>query len=56
MKTFYKLLAAAVVSLYAYAGLVGFGGDDKQAIPTSARQSPGGYRAFHFYGGFHGGK
>ncbi len=59
MLTLYRLIAAGSVALYAASGLFGWelGSSGRQPIPTSVRQSPGGYRSFHFWHtGFHGGK
>ena len=59
MKLFYKLVVVATLCLYGAAGLLGwdFDSSEKRPLPTSVRQSPGGYRSFHFWHtGFHGGK
>lgn len=59
MVTFYKLFAVSVLALYALAGWRGWelGSGERSEIPPSVRQSPGGYRSFHFWHtGFHGGK
>ncbi len=55
----YRLIAIAAVATYAGAGLFGWElqSEGRRQIPTSVRQSPGGYRSFHFWHtGFHGGK
>jgi hypothetical protein len=57
--TFYRLLIAGGLGLYLAAGILGWEveGGQRQQIPASVRQSPGGYRSFHFWhSGFHGGK
>jgi len=34
-----------------------FGDPDREFVPADVRQSPGGYRSFHFWhAGYHGGK
>lgn len=60
MDTFYKLFAVGLLALYAMAGLRGWelgGPGERRELPSSVRQSPGGYRSFHFWhSGFQGGK
>lgn len=59
MVTFYRIFAVVLLVLYAMAGLRGWelGPDERSEIPPSVRQSPGGYRSFHFWhSGFQGGK
>jgi hypothetical protein len=59
MSLFYKIVAIASLGLYAASGFLGweFSGPERGEIPTSARQSPGGYKSFHFWhSGIHGGK
>jgi hypothetical protein len=55
----YAGLGIAVLVIY---GLASFGGwefdnPERKVLPAGVRQSPGGYRSFHFwYSGYHGGK
>ena len=56
---FYVALGAALIVGQVGASLMGweFGNPQQQVIPAGARQSPGGYRSFHFWhGGYQGGK
>ncbi|HEX8721730.1 MAG TPA: hypothetical protein VF736_13935 [Pyrinomonadaceae bacterium] len=56
---FYLLLGAGVLLLY---GAASWGGWElttasRQTLPADVRNSPGGYRSFHFWhSGYHGGK
>jgi len=56
----YLLLGLFVVALYGAAAFNGWemgGSLHRQTLPSDVRQSPGGYRSFHFWhSGFHGGK
>lgn len=48
-----------LIFLYAVAALTGteLGNPDRDYLPPDVRQSPGGYRSFHFWhSGYHGGK
>jgi hypothetical protein len=57
--TLYLGLSAAVLAGFVLAGLLGWELRDgaSERAPGSARQSPGGYRSYHFWHtGFHGGK
>jgi hypothetical protein len=57
--TAYLALSTAVLAGFVLAGLLGWELRDGKAdrAPGSARQSPGGYRAYHFWHtGYHGGK
>ena len=59
MMTFFRTLTLAAVLLYGAAGFFGweFGSAEKEPIPPSARNSPGGYRSISFWHvGLHGGK
>ncbi len=55
----YLLLGACVLLLY---GAASWGGwelttGSRQTLPADVRNSPGGYRSFHFWhSGYHGGK
>jgi hypothetical protein len=56
---FYVALAAALTIGYVGTSLMGWewGSSRRQIMPASARQSPGGYRSFHFWhSGYQGGK
>jgi hypothetical protein len=55
----YGLLGAGVVGTYLAASLFGWGYGDEQrdTLPASVRQAPGGYRSYHFWhSGYQGGK
>ncbi|HWX42257.1 MAG TPA: hypothetical protein VN345_13995 [Blastocatellia bacterium] len=55
----YMLVGVAVIGLYGMASFRGWelGNPERQVVPADVRQSPGGYRSFHFWhSGFHGGK
>ena len=57
--TAYLALSAAVLGVFVLAGVLGWElrqGSSERG-PGSARQSPGGYRSYHFWHtGYHGGK
>lgn len=55
----YKVFGGAMVAWYLAGTLFGWelGAGERQTIPDGLRQSPGGYRSFHFWhSGYHGGK
>jgi len=55
----YVGLASAALLVYLLAGMLGwdFRGSERDRVPGSVRNSPGGYRAYHFWhSGYHGGK
>lgn len=55
----YMLFGALVLAGYTGTELMGWEGETamRQTIPMSVRNSPGGYRSYHFWhSGFHGGK
>jgi hypothetical protein len=55
----YLVFCIAILGLYGVAAYKGWeiGNPQRQYVPASVRQSPGGYRSFHFWhSGFHGGK
>jgi hypothetical protein len=55
----YAAFGAVLLAGYLTATLSGWelGSPEQERLPPSARQSPGGYRSFHFWhSGFHGGK
>lgn len=56
---FYAAAAILILGLYGGAALSGWelGSSRPEQLPASARQSPGGYRSFHFWhSGYSGGK
>jgi hypothetical protein len=56
---FYLGLGSLMLGFYGLTAFGGweFGNPQRELIPASARQSPGGYRTFHFWhSGFRGGK
>ena len=58
-KRFYILFGLGVILLYGAAAYRGweFGHPGRQVVPPDVRNSPGGYRSFHFWhSGFRGGK
>ena len=55
----YRGLVMLVLGLYAVVVFTGWemSGPERKEIPASVRNSPGGYRSYHFwYSGTHGGK
>jgi hypothetical protein len=55
----YIVLGSLLIAGYLGITLSGWewGSEDRQVLPASVRQSPGGYRSFHFWhSGVHGGK
>ena len=55
----YAGLGGLALAVYLAAGVLGWssGDESKDVVPASARQSPGGYRAYHFWHtGYQGGK
>ncbi len=49
-------LAVVAYGLVAFTGME-FGDPAREQVPPDVRQSPGGYRSFHFWhSGYHGGK
>ncbi|HWP42641.1 MAG TPA: hypothetical protein VNO14_05360 [Blastocatellia bacterium] len=55
----YLVIGILILALYAIVALGGveFGDAQRQMIPADVRQSPGGYRSFHFWhSGYRGGK
>jgi hypothetical protein len=52
-------LGAILILVYAIVAFTGteFGDTEREVVPPDVRQSPGGYRSFHFWhSGYHGGK
>ncbi len=59
LRKVYLTVGALMLVGYAVTAVAGWEwrSTEKQLLPASARQSPGGYRSFHFWhSGFHGGK
>ena len=59
LSKFYLLLGAIIIVSYGAIAFTGkeFGDPERQRIPADVRQSPGGYRSFHFWhSGYRGGK
>jgi hypothetical protein len=55
----YLIIGMIILAGYALVTFTGkeFGDPERQRIPADVRQSPGGYRSFHFWhSGYHGGK
>jgi hypothetical protein len=55
----YLFIGIAIIALYGLVALSGreFGDPQRQVVPADVRQSPGGYRSFHFWHfGYRGGK
>ena len=55
----YLIIGIIIVALYGVVALRGyeFGDEKRQVVPADVRQSPGGYRSFHFWHfGYRGGK
>jgi hypothetical protein len=55
----YVGLAAGALTLYLLAGVFGWDvkSSQRDRVPGTVRNSPGGYRAYHFWhGGYRGGK
>jgi hypothetical protein len=59
LKKFYLVFGIGVVLFYGTAAMLGWevGTPARQTLPPDARNTPGGYRSFHFWhSGFRGGK
>ncbi|HEY3321785.1 MAG TPA: hypothetical protein VGP72_15050 [Planctomycetota bacterium] len=59
LKKFYMALASSALLFYGTASALGWEitSEPRQRLPADARQSPGGYRSFHFWhSGYRGGK
>ena len=59
MKNAYLVWAAGCLGVFLYAGLSGwqYRAAPLMVLPADVRQSPGGYRSFHFWhSGWQGGK
>ncbi len=55
----YGCFGAIVIGGYLLAGIFGwsFEDEDRDAVPLSVRQAPGGYRSYHlWHSGYQGGK
>jgi hypothetical protein len=59
MNRFYLVSAVALLGFFFFAEASGWelATPARQVVPADVRQSPGGYRSFHFWhSGWHGGK
>ncbi|HEX7318473.1 MAG TPA: hypothetical protein VF297_31490 [Pyrinomonadaceae bacterium] len=59
LSKFYLVLGGALLLLYGAAAWSGWelSTSTRQTLPADVRNSPGGYRSFHFWhSGYHGGK
>ncbi len=55
----YLIIGAVILAGYVFVAFSGkeFGDPERERIPADVRQSPGGYRSFHFWhSGYRGGK
>ncbi len=55
----YLIIGVIVIGAYGLIAFTGkeFGDAERQRVPADVRQSPGGYRSFHFWhSGYRGGK
>lgn len=55
----YLLIGVLIIGLFAFVAFSGkeFGDAQRQVVPADVRNSPGGYRSFHFWhSGYRGGK
>ena len=55
----YLIIGIIIISAYGLVAFTGkeFGDPERQRVPADVRQSPGGYRSFHFWhSGYRGGK
>jgi hypothetical protein len=55
----YLVLGVIIIAAYGVIAFTGkeFGDPERQQVPADVRQSPGGYRSFHFWhSGYRGGK
>jgi hypothetical protein len=55
----YLTIGAIIIAAYGFVAFTGkeFGDPERQRVPADVRQSPGGYRSFHFWhSGYRGGK
>ena len=55
----YLIIGILVIAAYSLVAFTGkeFGDPERQRVPADVRQSPGGYRSFHFWhSGYRGGK
>ena len=59
LKKIYLITSILIISVYALTTWSGWelDGESRDTVPASVRQSPGGYRAYHFWhSGYSGGK
>ena len=55
----YLIIGIVIIGAYGLVAFTGkeFGDPERQQVPADVRQSPGGYRSFHFWhSGYRGGK
>jgi len=55
----YLIIGVVIILSYGLVAFTGkeFGDPERQRVPADVRQSPGGYRSFHFWhSGYRGGK
>lgn len=56
---FYLATTVLLIGFYGYVAFTGseFSDEQRQVVPADVRQSPGGYRSYHFWhSGYRGGK
>lgn len=59
LSKFYLALGILVLAFYGMVAFTGkeFGDSEREFVPADVRNSPGGYRSFHFWhSGYRGGK
>lgn len=59
LKKLYMITSILIISVYALASWSGWelDSESRDTVPASVRQSPGGYRSYHFWhSGYSGGK
>lgn len=54
----YLAVGILIIVVYGVVAFTGkeFGDSQRQIVPEDARKSPGGYRSFHYWSGYRGGK
>jgi len=55
----YTIIGIVIILGYVFVAFTGkeFGDPERERVPADVRQSPGGYRSFHFWhSGYRGGK
>ena len=59
LQKIYGVIGVGILAFYAVAGFSGWelGTQARETVPADVRNSPGGYRSYHFWhSGFRGGK